>query len=235
MFEAADGLGQTIWRLDDAALTATVAERLADRPLYLIDGHHRAAAAWDHYNISDSPEAKWMLTAVFPSDQLVNHPYHRWLRPPLKAEEFLDLLVSTFPVDTVETFGSVPNRRADQLAIYVDNRWHLVQVPLRSMGTSVHSRLDNLDPVLLQSHILGPLLGIDAAAPGDRLAYRPDVTGRAELQALVDREGGALCYMRAASVDVLLDASDAGSVMPPKSTYFAPKARSGLFLRPTIG
>ncbi len=207
-FAMPDGLEQTVWTIDDEH-TASVRSELQDERLYLIDGHHRTAAAAIRYAAGGPP---WMLAALFSTDQLQNRAFHRFVRPTVEA-----------PLDSLAAIeGSESGRIGDgkgHIQIYHDGEW--LTVPHQG----ARRPLERLDMWQFEEYIR-PLLGDDATvtyqmAPGDE----------EELLESVDESGQLLALMTAVTMPQLFAVADAGDVMPPKSTYFEPKVRSGIFLR----
>ena len=164
-----------------------------------------------------------------------------------RTEEFLHQLQEQLPVRTVTSQTESEARNPDEIALWAGDQCFLVTVPFtftpadttksNSAGEvdyasiSPAKRLDNLDPVRLQRGIIGPLLGVDGSWSGEQLTYRPGVKPVEGLRADARDKNEILCVMRPVLIQDLLDASDEGLVMPPKSTYFEPKARSGIFVR----
>ncbi len=119
------------------------------------------------------------------------------------------------------------DRERSELAVWASGGWYLVDVPLPDDDGTPEGAIERLDAVRLQHHVINPLLD----HPDDSLAYRPGGTPMEQLTGEADREGAILARMRPVSIDDLLRVSDAGLTMPPKSTYFEPKVRSGVFIR----
>ena len=229
-----DGLHQQVRPVLDPDLGAALAAGLERHPFYVIDGHHRAEAARLLREADRSPGAGLVLSVVFPSDQLVNRSFPRCLLQ-VDPHHLLDELGRRFRVRAA-TAAEVARRPAGDLALLAAGGWHLVTVPPADGDWPTGYR--RLDAVRLQHRVLGPVLGIDPSDPAGRLSYLPpgDATDdRTGLEALAGRgagEGcGAVWVLRPVPVPVLLDVADAGLVLPPKSTYFEPKVRSGVFLR----
>ncbi len=235
-FVTEDELHQQVWPVTDHDVTEHLRTVLTDGNLYLIDGHHRAAAAaWhrrrDHHR--RRPGDDWMLSTVFPAYQLFNKAFHRVVDP-ASAARLQPLIGSRFSGRFVDTLDDVVDRRLSEVAIGFANadsiRWALIDLPLPA-GESV-TTVDRLDMSRLAAAVLGPVLDIDEADSRGRLRYLPGLgTAQAlsELRANVSA-GEAVFVMNPVSMDDLFDVSDRGLVMPPKSTYFEPKVRSGLFV-----
>lgn len=235
-FTSPDGLHQQVWRVTEPSRIAALQRALARSPLYVIDGHHRAAAAAVHRRRSPDPEADWMLSVVFPADELRNQAFHRVLHG-VDPADLLARLRTRFTVRSGVGLADVVGRRADELALLTGITWHLVDLgPVPpSSPTSASTSADplaSLDAVRLEHEVLQPLVDLTTTRPEGRLTYRVGDPGPAELATWSTGPDEALWLMRPVPLDVVLDAADAGAVMPPKSTFFQPKARSGVFLRP---
>lgn len=228
-----DGLEQTVWTVADPEATATLRTVLDDDPLYLIDGHHRAAAAATFRTAAGPGMADWMLTAIFSTDALHNGPHHRVLRANGGVSEALRTIGRHHRVRRC-TITEVAHRSPSELAMYGQGRWYCVDLPVTG-GEATELVLADLDPSRLQSGILGPLFHIDPESDGGLLGYLAGRDELDELESTVDQMGGLLVIMRPVPIDVLVQAANDGFVLPPKSTYFEPKVRSGVFLRATTG
>lgn len=236
-FTSADGLHQQVWRADEPELIRAVQDALADMPLYVIDGHHRSAAAAAHRRAHpDSEAAHWLFGAVFAADELRNEPFHRVVHG-IDPDELVALVGRTFPVRAVApdaVSAEVAGRRPEEVALLTGGRWYLVDLgPLPAPGETGHGAdvLAGLDVVRLEERVLRPLLGITTASPQGRISYRVADAGHGSLEVWRTDADEALWLMRPVPMDAVLDAADAGRAMPPKSTFFQPKARSGVFLR----
>ncbi len=215
------GLRQRVWAIEpqDAEL---VTDALADEAFYVIDGHHRVGTAVRYMNRNDNEAGKWAHTALFAADQLNNLAYHRVLNQ-MTPETFLAA------IEGLEQRRSelLPGDQAyDELAFHTGLEWVLVRLPV---VRHAEDPLAHLDPVVLQREILGPLF--DIRESDARVSYRPGEDQPEDVAALVLGDG-ILCCMRPIEITDLLAVADAGKNMPPKSTYFSPKVRSGLFFRP---
>ncbi|MDH3302295.1 MAG: DUF1015 family protein [Acidimicrobiia bacterium] len=235
-FIADDELHQQVWRVTDPEVSEHLGSVLADGDLYLIDGHHRAAAAARHREHDDHqrrPGDDWMLSAVFPAHQMFNKAFHRVVDP-ASAARLQPLIGSGFAGRFLDSVNDVVDRRLSELAIGFANadsiRWAVIDLPLPA-GPSV-TTVDRLDMSRLAAGVLGPVLDIDEADPRGRLRYLPGLGTAQALTALHDElsAGEAVLVMNPVSMEDLFEVSDHGLVLPPKSTYFEPKVRSGLFV-----
>ncbi len=235
-FTADDGLRQTVWAVDDAA-GAELLDRLADHRLYLIDGHHRAAAASIGAERSAGRDGD-ILTVVFAADRLHNSAFHRSLNG-VDVEALITTIGRRYPIRPATSADDLADRRPGELALVAGGTPLVVTVASDGVGLAEDDRagvdglggLDGLDPVLLQRRILEPLLGIDETVPTPRLTYRIGDGDRADIETLDVADDAAVWVMRPVPVATILTTADAGRVMPPKSTCFLPKVRSGVFLR----
>lgn len=225
-----DELRQSLWPLGDADAAAALAS-LSGEPLYLIDGHHRAAAASADRRDHGSPD-HWMLSVVFPFGQLRNEAFHRVLEG-VDGEDLIHRIAERFPVRQVDAVEEVTARPPGWVAVAVGGaavRWWLVELPPPAPN---RGPVLDIEPVRLARHVLAPLLGIEEPTPDRRLSYRPGPADAAAASALRLGPGQVEFWMRPVPLTTLLDLADDGLVMPPKSTYFEPKVRSGLFVRLT--
>lgn len=230
-FMLPDGLEQTVWAIinaDDHEVMGTV---LDDEPLYLIDGHHRAAAAATFRTAAGAGMADWMLSAIFSTDQLDNAPHHRVLAAPGGIDETLRIIGRRHRVRRCSA-AEVGQRAASEIALYGAGQWYCLDLPLAG-GDDAASILADLDPSRLQSQVLSPLFRIDPEGDDPTLSYLAGQREISELEKVVDDQSSLLAVMRQVPVSALVAAADASLVMPPKSTYFEPKVRSGVFLRNT--
>jgi uncharacterized protein (DUF1015 family) len=234
-FTADDGVSHTVWRV---ANPGALVSAFAGVPLlYVADGHHRAASASRaraHFEARNprhtgNEEYNRVLATLFPAGQLRILPYNRVVadlggRSP---GDFLGALGARF---TLAPAGDPkPARRGDFRVCVAEGgapRWHAFRIEPRP-GASV---IASLDASLLQDEVLKPLLGIDDPRTSTRVEFVGGIRGTAELEKRV-REGRAAAAFSLfpTSMEELMAVADAGEIMPPKSTWFEPKLRSGLF------
>ena len=231
-FIAPDGVQHTGWQIADSQQYVEAFKKL-DR-LYIADGHHRsagaerAATASEQANTDHSGDEEYnrFLSVIFPHDQLRILPYNRVVadRNGLSSEAFLDQLRTVGSLEPA-TAGT-PSQRG-QVLIFVSGQWWLLTFPASSIDHN--DPLGSLDVALLQDRILAPILGIGDPRTDSRISFVGGIRGCQELE---DRAGesGVAFSMHATSADELLAVADADEIMPPKSTWFEPKLRSGLFV-----
>jgi len=222
---APDGVVHTLWRAADVA-TRRLSELFGEVPLlYIADGHHRAASASRARALLRTDESGSFLSVLFPSDQLRILAYNRVVkdlsgRTPAK---FLAELKAALPVRD----GAPPEpARRGEVSMYLEGRWHGVR--LSPGGENGRGDTSFLDVSRLQERVLEPLLGIGDVRTDARIDFVGGIRGTAELARLVDSGRAAVAFsMHPVSLDDLMAVSDAGGIMPPKSTWFEPKLRDG--------
>jgi uncharacterized protein (DUF1015 family) len=228
-FTAPDSVRHTCWTIADQDTIARIRAAFREVPnLYIADGHHRTAAAARVFQARQGAgRSGFFLAVLFPHDQVQLLPYHRAVMDlnGLTPEAFLERLRSVFSV--LES-GTATPRGQGEVALYLSGRWHLLK--FKPELAAARDPLESLDVSLLQRHVLAPLLGIDDPRRSERLHFVGGIRRTPELERLV--KGGecvAAFSMHPTSVDDLLAVADAGGIMPPKSTWFEPKLRDGLF------
>jgi uncharacterized protein (DUF1015 family) len=227
-FTALDGVRHSIWQVDPKVVPEFVDAFASVDALYIADGHHRAAsAARARGAVRDSDEAHYVLAVAFPSDQLRILPYHRVVRDlkGMTPEHFLGEVARTFNV----TSGPATPLEKGNVSMYVAGNWYTVD--LDSAGMSGPSVIDTLDANVLQERLLKPILGIQDVRTDKRIDFVGGAKGTQTLEQLVDSGKMAVAFsMHPVSLVELMDVSDAGEIMPPKSTWFEPKLRDGLLI-----
>lgn len=238
-FTAPDGFGHKFWVIDDPETIRTVTEAFAAIPaLYIADGHHRTAAAAlvgdekarnnpDH---DGSEEYNYFLAVAFPASHLKIIDYNRLVRDlnGLSPAEFLERLEHGFVVDDM---GTVPYRPAalHNFSLYLEGRWYSL--------TARPGTYDETDPVgvldvtVSSDLILRDILGITDLRSSKRVDFVGGIRGLEELKRRVDSgEMAAALALYPVSMQQLMDIADSGEIMPPKTTWFEPKLRSGLVI-----
>jgi uncharacterized protein (DUF1015 family) len=225
-FQAADGVRHAVWRLDASDAAAVTSAFAAIDALYIADGHHRAAsAARTRELLPGVEEANYFLAVAFPSSEVRILPYNRVVRDlnGLTAEEFLRAMRQLFEMKSGPRY---PDAKG-QVSMYVDRRWHLIEL---ATGGGPHVA-DRLDYNVLQERILTPVLGIGDVRTDKRIEFVGGARGVDALERLVDSGKAAVAFsMHPVSLGELMNVSDAGEIMPPKSTWFEPKLRDGLLI-----
>ena len=225
-FEAVDRVRHTLWKADDADVAALVTAFAGVPALYIADGHHRAASAdRTRRELHDTGDSATFLGVAFPHDQVQILPYNRLVRTlgPSTPEQFERALRERFDVSAG---SSSPTRRGD-IAMYYDGQWRT----LRSHANTSADTIRSLDVSVLQEQLLAPILGITDITTDRRIDFVGGARGTAALEATVDSGAAVLAFsMFPVGVQDLMAVSDAGAIMPPKSTWFEPKLRDGLLI-----
>jgi uncharacterized protein (DUF1015 family) len=227
---APDGIGHTLWRVDGGG---GLDRMFADVPVaYVADGHHRSAAAlrvarWRRERAGAGEfDSDWFLAVLFPSEQLRILPYHRVVADlgGLGEASFLER-VGTACEGMGE--GTPEPAGAGNVSMYLGGKWYA----LRFEPGASDGPVARLDVAMLQDRLLGPVLGIDDPRVSSRIAFVGGIRGPEALVNAVDSGRMAVAFsMFPTGIDQLLEVADAGLLMPPKSTWFEPKLRSGLVI-----
>jgi uncharacterized protein (DUF1015 family) len=240
-FTAPDGIGHRLWVIDDRATIAAIREEFAKvGHLYVADGHHRSASASRvaagrrTANPAHTGEEgyNFFLTVIFPHDQMKILDYNRVVAD-LRGhteEGFLGAVGERFEV--AETDSPRP-RAPREFGMYVGGRWYRLVAQEGSFPED--DPVNSLDVAILQNNLLNPVLGIENPRTDERIDFVGGIRGLGELEKRV-AEGAAVAFaLHPTGIRQLMAIADAGEVMPPKSTWFEPKLRSGLIVRPLEG
>jgi len=225
---ADDGVQHTAWVIDNADDIAFIEAQFADIDfLYIADGHHRSAAASRVCAArSGAGQSGQFLTVIFPHNQMQILAYNRVMKN-LHGQSSAEFLAALENIFEIVEGGTGECARKNELGLYLDGQWRkLTFKPDHATG---ETPMDKLDVALLQKHVLAPLLGIEDQRTSDRLDFIGGIRGTAELERLVDAGAGCAFSMFPTSIEDLMAIADADGLMPPKSTWFEPKLRDGLF------
>lgn len=239
-FTAPDGITHNVWVIADASDIQTIEQAFADvHEIYIADGHHRAASAVkaglnmrkQHPDYTGDEEFNFFLSVLFPHDQLMILPYNRVVTDinGLTKPEFLNRISENFDIE--ESDSPVAPDKKGQLGMYIEGGWYRLQV---KPGVSPADVVGRLDVSVLQDTILAPILGIEDPRTDKRIQFVGGIRGLSELEKLVDGGMKVAFSMYPTSITELFDIADAGKLMPPKSTWFEPKLRSGIFIHKII-
>lgn len=234
-FTTHDGIKHEVWILPDDYTDTVISEIKKVKNLYIADGHHRAASASraqkvkmeQNSNHTGEEEYNYFIGVLFPAEQLKILSYNRTICD-LKMDkiEFLEKVRKNFSIEETG-FPNPPSEKT--FAMYIDKKWYLLKPnenikPSKAVG-------DKLDVSLLQNYLLHPVLGIEDQRTDTNIDFIGGIRGTEELEKLVDSGKASVAFsMFPVSVDDLINISDAGETMPPKSTWFEPKLRDGLLI-----
>jgi uncharacterized protein (DUF1015 family) len=228
-FTAPDGIRHTVWRI---AGGAEWVQAFAAVPVtYIADGHHRAASAARVARLrrernpqhTGREDYNWFLCVLFPASELKILPYNRIVL------DLNGLAPAAFLAEVKARFGLTENAPATPAAVgdvsmYLGGKWY----GLRCVAAADADPVSRLDVSVLQDKLLAPVLGIADVRTSKRIDFVGGIRGPAELVKRVDADGGVAFSMYPVTLAQLMDIADAGQIMPPKSTWFEPKLRSGL-------
>ncbi len=231
-FTAPDGIRHTVWRVAGGADWVQAFGRV---PMtYIADGHHRAASAARVARMrrernpqhTGAEDYNWFLCVLFPASELKILPYNRIVLD-LHGLAPADLLAQVKTIFGGVTENAAPTPTAiGQVSMYLAGKWYGLRCPVDPKADPV----GRLDVSVLQDKLLAPVLGIDDVRTSKRIDFVGGIRGTGELVRRVDAEGGVAFSLFPVTLDQLMDIADAGQIMPPKSTWFEPKLRSGLFI-----
>ncbi len=237
-FVAPDGVEHTVWLVDDDDRIRAIREAFDALPsLYVADGHHRSEAAaqvWEARrrptDTGEEPHA-FFLSVIFPARELRIMDYNRVIKDlrGLEPERLLELLRPTFVVGPTD---DPRPPRPKTWSLYLAGRWHRLEA--RPGTYPENDPVRRLDVSILQEKVLGPILGIENPRTDPRIDFVGGIRGLGELERRCALPGTAAFALFPTSMDDLMRVADAGLMMPPKSTWFEPKLRSGLLVRSLV-
>ena len=235
-FIAEDGIGHRAWMIAEAEVIAALVKAFAAVPyLYIADGHHRTASAAkvglkrraENPNYDQEANFNFYLSVLFPHDELCIMDYNRLVKDlnNRNKEAFLAQIEERFIVE--KTAKSSPTKR-HEFTMYLDGQWYKLEAKPESIPAD---SVKSLDVSILQEELLGPILGIDDPRVNKRIDFVGGLRGLDELVRRVDRGEMQVAFaLYPTSMEELMQVADEDRLMPPKSTWFEPKLRSGLFI-----
>ena len=237
-FVADDEIGHRVWVIDGEKEKQIIADRFADIPaVYIADGHHRAASAvkvglkrrQEHPDYKGDEEFNFFLSVVFPYDQLTILAYNRVVHDLNGMDEhaYIASLKFNFELMLMPGFPCKPVEK-HCIGMYTGGQWYHLKA-----WEDIYKDKDvvgQLDVSILQDKVLSPILGIGDPRTDKRIRFVGGSHKLTELAQLADATGGVAFAMYPTSMEDLMKIADEGKLMPPKSTWFEPKLRSGLFI-----
>ncbi len=237
-FVSPDGIGHTLWIVSQPEEIQELLDAFSEIPhLYVADGHHRSASATrvramrrdaNTTHRGDEPY-NYFLSVIFPHNQMKIMAYNRVVKDlaGMSPDAFLARIEERFDVEPADRPEPSKPR---SFGMYFRDRWHRLTAKPGSYPEK--DPVQSLDCAILQNNLLQPVLGIEDPRSDERIDFVGGIRGAAELEKLC-REGWAVAFaLYPTSIQQLMSVADAGEVMPPKSTWFEPKLRSGLIVRP---
>ena len=235
-FTSNDSIRHTVWVIDNVESIKTIKEEFDKiNELYIADGHHRCASAVkvglkrreQHPNYTGNEEFNFFLSVLFPDEQLMIMDYNRVVKDlnGLTNDEFMDKLSTLFDIEE-EKEAFKPKRKAT-FGMYLNKKWYKLTAKVELLNDDP---VDGLDVSILQDNVLGPILGINDPKTDKRIDFVGGIRGLKELERRCHNDMMLAFSMYPTSIDELFRVADAHLLMPPKSTWFEPKLRSGLFI-----
>ena len=236
-FTADDGISHKVWKIADPQTVGMIEESFLHVPAtYIADGHHRAASAVkvglkrreETTGYTGDEEFNFFLSVLFPDDQLMILPYNRVVKDlnGLSQEAFLTELSNGFTVTSVGEEAYGPSEKGT-FGMYLNKTWYCLKA---KAGLMSEDPVKGLDVSILQDNLLGPILGIGDPRIDKRVDFIGGIRGLKELEKRCEEDMTVAFSMYPTSIGELFSVADAGLLMPPKSTWFEPKLRSGLFI-----
>lgn len=236
-FVSDDGIRHRVWRIDGADRTDAIEAAFAAIPsTYIADGHHRAASAvkvglkrrTKHPGYTGEEPFNYFLSVLFPDEELMILPYNRVVRDlnGMSTEQFFEKLKEKFELEEIGKEPYSPVQKGT-FGMYLDGTWYVLKILPQYRSADP---VKGLDVSILQDHLLAPVLGIGDPRTDKRIDFIGGIRGLKELERRVGEDMEVAFSMYPTSIEELLSVADAGLLMPPKSTWFEPKLRSGLFI-----
>ena len=235
-FTSNDGIRHIVWVIDNKDSINTIKDAFAKiDALYIADGHHRCASACkvglkrreQHPNYTGNEEFNFFLSVLFPDEQLMIMDYNRVVKDlnGLSSKEFLDKLANLFDIE--EKKETYKPEAKGTFGLYLDNKWYKLTAKKSILS---NDPVDGLDVAILQNNVLDPILGIKDPKTDKRIDFVGGIRGLKELERRCATDMKIAFSMYPTSIKELFDVADAKLLMPPKSTWFEPKLRSGIFI-----
>lgn len=236
-FIAEDGVRHQVWEIENADMIQRIENAFSNIPAtYIADGHHRAASAVkvglkrrsENTGYTGNEPFNYFLSVLFPDDQLMIMPYNRVVKDlnNMTADEFLKKAAENFDITSVGDNVYEPERKG-MFGMYLGDCWYRLAAKEEIISDDP---VDGLDVSLLQNYLLNLVLGIKDPRTDKRIDFIGGIRGLDELERRVHSDMAVAFSMYPTSIGELLETADAGLLMPPKSTWFEPKLRSGLFI-----
>lgn len=236
-FTSDDKITHRVWIIDESKMIERIQQRFSKiNEIYIADGHHRAASAikvgckrrQEHPDYTGKEEFNYFLCTLFADEELEILDYNRVVKDlnGYSETEFLEKVKENFKVEETENSPYAPKQKKE-FGMYLGKKWYKLQVKEDKVSDDV---VKSLDVSILQNELLEPVLGIKEPGKDKRIAFVGGIRGLKELEVCIENGFQVAFSMYPTSMQELFAVADAGRLMPPKSTWFEPKLRSGLFL-----
>lgn len=238
-FKSEDSITHIVWDIDDKHIIDKICSLFKTiEYLYIADGHHRSASAVkvglkrrkDNPNYTGEEEFNYFMSVIFPDEDLFIMDYNRVAKDlnGYSIEQFMDKVNEKFLIEEYTKEGPYKPYKKHTFGMYIDSKWYIL--------TAMKDTYDESDPVqrldvsILQNNLLQPILGIHDPRTDKRIDFVGGIRGLTELEKRISKDMKIAFSMYPTTMEDLMSIADSGQVMPPKSTWFEPKLRSGLFV-----
>ena len=238
-FISEDGNGHRVWIIDDNIVIEKLVKLFKSiKYLYIADGHHRSASAVKVAlkrrkqlgKYTGNEEFNYFLSIIYPDTELKVFDYNRTVKDlnGLSEEEFFSKVEESFYLSKSERNNPVSPKNKHEFGMYMNKQWFILRAKDGSFDES--NPIDSLDVSILQNNLLNPILGISDPTKSERIEFIGGIRGLKELENRADNDMKVSFSMFATTIDDIMNVADSGKTMPPKSTWFEPKPRSGIFI-----
>ena len=236
-FTSSDGIRHRVFCIDDAKQIQTIRDEFEKvEQIYIADGHHRAASAVkvglkrraENPNYTGTEEFNYFLSVLFADEQLMIMDYNRVVKDlnGYTPDEFVKKVGEILDIEVMDKEDKYPKAKGE-ISMFLDGKWYACKI--RKEDQNEHP-VEGLDVSILQTKLLTPVLGIEDPRTDKRIDFVGGIRGLAELEKRVSEDCKVAFAMYPTSIQELFHVADADMLMPPKSTWFEPKLRSGLFI-----
>ena len=238
-FISEDGNGHRVWIIDDNIVIEKLVKLFKSiKYLYIADGHHRSASAVKVAlkrrkqlgKYTGNEEFNYFLSIIYPDTELKVFDYNRTVKDlnGLSEEEFFSKVEKSFYLSKSENNKPVSPKNKHEFGMYMNKQWFILRAKDGSFDES--NPIESLDVSILQNNLLNPILGINDPTKSERIEFIGGIRGLKELENRADTDMKVSFSMYATTIDDIMNVADSGKTMPPKSTWFEPKPRSGIFI-----
>ncbi len=238
-FISEDGNGHRVWIIDDNIIIEKLVKLFKSiKYLYIADGHHRSASAVKVAlnrrkqlgKYTGDEEFNYFLSIIYPDTELKVFDYNRTVKDlnGLSEEEFFSKVEESFYLSKSEGNKPVTPKKKHEFGMYMNKQWFILRAKDGSFDEN--NSIDSLDVSILQNNLLNPILGISDPTKSERIEFIGGIRGLKELENRADTDMKVSFSMYATTIDDIMNVADDGKTMPPKSTWFEPKPRSGIFI-----
>lgn len=238
-FTSVDDITHIAWQIDDQKLVKRIEELFKKTDcFYIADGHHRSASSVkvglkrraSNKNYSGDEAFNYFMSVLFPDEDLFIMDYNRVVKDlnGQTTEEYIEKVKEKFDIEVYQGKGQYQPNEKQTFGMYLDSKWYKLTVKKGTYDSA--DAVERLDASILQNNLLNPILGIENPRTDKRIDFVGGIRGLEELEKRVNQDMKVAFSMYPTTIEDLMGVADAGKVMPPKSTWFEPKLRSGLFV-----